>query len=81
MHYVLVTRDDRYWLVGPFCGEAAAAAWGSDRINNPEDDPRWQVIRLSDPGRAPRIVAAHAAYADWRRAFEMAADGGAVDFR
>lgn len=46
-HYIVVMRDDRLWLVGPFGTQQAAADWGADRANNPADDPRWQTIELN----------------------------------
>lgn len=55
-HYVIIMRDADYWLVGPFSSQATAAAWGGGRENNPEDDPRWQTIRLDDPSKPVRVV-------------------------
>ena len=57
MHYLLVARDDHFWLVGPFDTQAVAGDWGSDPANNPEDDPRWQTIELADASAPVRIVA------------------------
>jgi hypothetical protein len=56
MHYLLVARDDRFWLVGPFDSEGNAAAWGSDPANNPSDDPRWQTIFLKDASAPVEII-------------------------
>lgn len=47
MHYLIVIRDDRFWLVGPFHTAATAIAWGDDPANNPADDQRWQPVRLT----------------------------------
>lgn len=52
--YIIVMRDTRYWLVGPFLSVKAAGVWG--RRNNPTDDARWQTISLADPTLAPRLV-------------------------
>jgi len=49
--YIMVMRDDRFWLVGPFPTQSAAADWGDDAANNPDDDPRWQTVLLVDPTR------------------------------
>lgn len=57
--YLIVVRDDRFWLVGPFANQKAAADWGAGgnydarfdslawMVNNPTDDPRWQTISLA----------------------------------
>jgi hypothetical protein len=42
--YIVVMRQTRMWLVGPFASQTEAGTWG--RHNNPEDDPRWQTIEL-----------------------------------
>jgi len=55
--YIVVMRDDRFWLVGPFPTQSAAADWGDDPVNNPDDDPRWQVLSLGDPTAPVRISA------------------------
>lgn len=55
-HYILVARDDRFWIVGPFPTNRAAAVWGHKRKNNPGDDPRWQTIRLAKPTARVRVV-------------------------
>lgn len=62
---IMVQRDDRYWIVGPFPDMDAACAWGRDEANNPGDDPRWQTLYLAHPGKAPEVFSA--------------ADPGAVD--
>lgn len=49
MHYIMVMRDTRFWLVGPFDSQKSAGDWGSDLKNNPADDPRWQTIELIEP--------------------------------
>jgi hypothetical protein len=54
--YVMVQRNDRYWLVGPFASQADAAAWGRATYSL-DDDPRWQTINLADAGAAPLVVA------------------------
>ena len=56
MHYIMVMRDDRFWLIGPFDTLEHAGTWGSDPINNPSDDPRWQTIELRDAGAPIEIV-------------------------
>lgn len=57
MHeYVMVQRNDRYWLVGPFATEADAAAWGRATYSL-DDDPRWQTITLANAGAPPLVVA------------------------
>jgi hypothetical protein len=56
MHYIMVMRDTAYWLVGPFASEDTAAEWGAAEVNNPTDDPRWQVLQLAEPDAAPWIV-------------------------
>lgn len=53
--YIIVMRDDRYFLVGPFADDATAAEWA--RAHNSADDPRWHTISLHHPGRAPRVFA------------------------
>ena len=57
--YVMKMEDRRFYLVGPFACAAGAGAWGSDPKNNPEDDPRWQVIELADASAAVEIVSPH----------------------
>lgn len=54
--YIMVMRNDRYWLVGPFASRTAAAEWGRDPVNNPQDDPRWQTIDLADPHLVPLVM-------------------------
>ena len=56
MHYILVARDDRFWLVGPFDTAQAAGDWGANPANNPADDPRWQVLQLAHPEAAVEII-------------------------
>ena len=60
--YIMVTRADRFWLVGPFGDEHKATLWANplygksagNSPNNPEDDPRWQVLTLANfDGTAP----------------------------
>jgi hypothetical protein len=36
-------------FVGPFSTPEAAGAWATDPRHNPNDDPRWQVMHLSNP--------------------------------
>lgn len=56
--YILVARDTYCYLVGPFDSQKEAADWGAGgdyddymnghtTVNNPDDDPRWQTIRLA----------------------------------
>ena len=40
-----VDLETRIAVYGPFDSEAAAAAWGN---TNEGDDPRWQVVMLSN---------------------------------
>lgn len=56
MHYLLVARDDRFWLVGPFATYETAGKWGSDPVNNPADDPRWQTIQIADASAPVEII-------------------------
>jgi len=56
MHYLLVSRDDRFWLVGPFDTAANAGAWGHDPANNPADDPRWQVLELANAQAPVEVI-------------------------
>lgn len=58
-NYIIVMRDDQFWLVGPFETQRAAGEWGSKDEHNPADDPRWQTIRLADPFLPVRIVPPH----------------------
>ncbi len=49
-HYIVVTRNDYLYLVGPFVSQKDAGKWGTRGVNNPLDDPRWQTIELQpDP--------------------------------
>lgn len=59
--YIMVMRDDCYWIIGPFASQKAAAEWGRDPLNNSKDDPRWQTIELADPHLAPLVVSPDAA--------------------
>lgn len=54
--YIMTCRDDRYWLVGPFEDDNAASAWNRVEVNNPSDDPRWQVLDLKDAKDAPVVL-------------------------
>jgi hypothetical protein len=56
MHYIMVMRDTKFWLVGPFDTQDSAGDWGSDPANNPTDDPRWQTIELADAGAPVEII-------------------------
>jgi hypothetical protein len=56
MHYILVARHDRFWLVGPFDSNESAGNWGRDPVNNPSDDPRWQTIELADAGAPVEVI-------------------------
>lgn len=47
-HYIIEMRDKAIRAIGPFDDQQAAAAWGRDPKNNPEDDPRWQTIELDE---------------------------------
>jgi len=40
-----VDLETRVAIYGPFSSEKAAADWGS---TNEDDDPRWQVVMLSE---------------------------------
>lgn len=57
MHYLLVARHTRFWLVGPFDTYENSSAWGVDPANNPGDDPRWQTIELADPSVPVEVIA------------------------
>ena len=54
--YVIRVGDVGFHLVGPFATAEAASAWASgerhgtrlDGANNPHDDPRWQLVELTD---------------------------------
>ena len=49
MHYIVLTRHEDLWLVGPFPSNDAAADYGATvAISHWEDDPRWQTIKLAD---------------------------------
>jgi hypothetical protein len=55
-HYIVVTRDNYLYLVGPFISQNDAGDWASNDVNNPSDDPRWQTIQLKpDPARSLSI--------------------------
>lgn len=44
--YILVMRDENYWLIGPF-GPGEAQIWAAKYWNRAKGDPRWQVLSLS----------------------------------
>ena len=48
-------RDDHYFIVGPFGSELEMQDWSDWNIDQ-GDDPRWQSIKLADPGAVPRIM-------------------------
>lgn len=54
-HCVMIVRDDRYWIVGPFTSQQQAGKWGSG-VYGLDDDPRWQTIQLADPSAAPLVM-------------------------
>lgn len=54
-HYVMVMRDTRYWLVGPFTTHADAGRWGGETYDL-DADPHWQTIELVDANSAPVIM-------------------------
>lgn len=56
-HFIMVQRDDRYWLVGPFATQAEGGKWACDTYAL-EDDPRWQTIELAGPSAAPPVLTA-----------------------
>jgi len=64
-HYLIVVRSNRFWLVGPFDSQKAAADWGAggdydgprNTTNNPSDDPRWQTIELAEVPAGVRVAA------------------------
>ena len=43
--YILVIRDDYYFLVGPVT-EDEIKQWGDWNMDEGGDDPRWQTISL-----------------------------------
>ena len=48
-HYIMVMRDTKCWLVGPFEDQSQAARFG--RMHYAPggiDDPRWQTIELAN---------------------------------
>jgi hypothetical protein len=45
-------------LIGPFADDDSAGDWAT--ANNPSDDPRWQVLGLSDPHAPIEVVAPEA---------------------
>lgn len=45
--YILCTRPDRAFLIGPFATTKSAATWVRKPENNPMNDPRWVVLNLS----------------------------------
>jgi hypothetical protein len=59
--YIMVMRDDRFWLVGPFNSGEGAVDWIDN--NNPEDDPRWQVLELADPHAPVEVILPEAMHA------------------
>lgn len=54
--YLMVMRDDRFFLIGPFDTGENAGNWGCDPANNPHDDPRWQVITLTNPQAPVEVI-------------------------
>ena len=56
-YYLVIIRSERFLLVGPFPTHRAAADWGNEHGYGPDDDPRWQTIRLADPSAPVEIVA------------------------
>lgn len=54
-HYVMIQRNDRYWIVGPFHSEIDAGTWGAATYDL-DSDPRWQTIQLDDPAAAPTVM-------------------------
>lgn len=66
-HYAVVMRDSRFCLHGPFPSEDAMSHWANDGSdpasldlsspNNPDGDPRWQSIELTDAqASAPLLI-------------------------
>jgi hypothetical protein len=46
MEYIIVMRDTKFWLIGPFASQKDAADYGIQYLApGGEDDPRWQTIR------------------------------------
>lgn len=56
MHYILVMRDDRFWLIGPFETKEALCKY-ADKNWSLEQDPRWQSIELADAAQPVEIIA------------------------
>lgn len=56
-HFVMIVRDTRFWLVGPFNEEAVASEWGHANAAGAAGDDRWHVIELAEPHAPPRLVA------------------------
>lgn len=57
-NYILVMRDTRYWLVGPFASEDELTEFGrANYAPGGRDDPRWQAIELGNPYVAPQVMA------------------------
>lgn len=55
MVYLLVMRQRRYFLVGPFDTTITAGVWATR--NNVDRGTRWQVIELADPMAPPPVFA------------------------
>lgn len=55
--YILVVRDEQFWLIGPFSDTDAAGTWGRQHWDqsNGVDDPRWQTLTLAAPDMAPVV--------------------------
>ena len=53
--YLVVVRNDYYYLVGPFADNKTATLWAEERENNPSLDGRWIVCQLNNPDQAPML--------------------------
>lgn len=47
-HYIVLMRNSRLWIVGPFETVDALGEWGDRIQRRGHDDPRWQSIELPD---------------------------------
>jgi hypothetical protein len=56
MTYILDLRDYAFGLVGPFDTGDQACEWAIDPINNPDNDPAWQVLELANPSTSVAII-------------------------
>lgn len=52
--YVLCSRNEEYFIVGPFESDEQMKEWGDHEYNN-GDDPRWQSIRLKTSNLMPSV--------------------------